>query len=176
METGEIFNKLKAAAPGSVLEKGRFGRSAHLSVWVETRSLPEVASFLKNDPEIALDWLENLSAIQMDEAIVVTYFVRSSVHGHSLILRGSLEPAGPSKEVDLPSVARSWAMAAPFEAEIQELFGVCFLDAQGAKVYEGGGRLPKNWHGYPMRKSYVFPSGFLGVSHTRRPTSRGGNA
>lgn len=175
METGEIFSKLKSAAPGSVLEKGRFGRSAHLSVWVETRALPEVASFLKNDPEIALDWLENLSAIQMDDAIVVTYFVRSSAQGHSLILRGSLEPAGPAKEVDLPSVARSWAMAAPFEAEIQELFGVRFLDAGGKKAYESGSLLPKNWHGYPMRKSYVFPSQFLGVPHVRKPSSREGN-
>lgn len=176
METGEILNKLKIAAPGSVLEKGRFGRSAQMSLWVETRALPEIASFLKNDPDIALDWLENLSAIQMDEAIVLTYFLRSSTRGHTLILRGSLEPASPSKEVKLPSLAGCWTMAAPFESEIQELFGVRFMDARGAPIYEVGNRLPKGWNGFPMRKNYVFPTEFLGVPHSRRATMTEGNA
>ena len=176
MDTGEILNKLKLAAPGSVLEKSRFGRSANLSLWVETRQLPEIAAFLKEDTEIALDWLENLSAIQMDKAIVLTYFVRSTSNANTLILRGSLEPSSASKEVKLASVARSWAMAAPFEAEIQEMFGVRFIDSEGEPAYPGPGRLPAGWTGFPLRKSYVFPVEFLGIPHVRKPVAPEGNA
>jgi Ni,Fe-hydrogenase III component G len=179
VETGEILSKLKAAVPGSVLEKSRFGRSAHLAVWVETRSLPEVAAFLSQDPEVALDWLENLSAIELDKAIVLTYFLRSSSRAEkadALILRCSLEPSAPAKEVELPSVARSWAMAAPFEAEIQEMFGVRFLGRDGKPAHAGPGLLPKGWHGFPLRKTYVFPAEFLGIPHLRRPMPPEGNA
>lgn len=176
MDTGEILNKLKTAAPGSVLEKKRFGRSDQTSVWVEARALPEIAAFLKSDPRISLDWLENFSAIQMDEAIVLTYFLRSSAHDHNLIVRASVEPPSPSKEVEAPSVARTWAMATPFEAEIQELFGVRFVDPQGQPAYPGEHRLPKGWNGFPLRKSYVFPTRFLGIIHARRVPNREGNA
>jgi NADH-quinone oxidoreductase subunit C len=180
VEATEILNKLKQAAPGSVLEKSRFGRSELLSVWVEARTLPEIASFLKNEPDVKLDWLENLSGIQLDGAIVLTYFLRSSQQTPSrdpgLILRVSLEPSGPAKEVEVPSVTRSWAMAAPFEAEIQELFGVRFLDADGRPAHEAGIRLPRDWNGYPLRKSYVFPTRFLGIPHARRNRAPEGNA
>jgi NADH-quinone oxidoreductase subunit C len=176
VETGAILNKLKAAVPGSVLEKSRFGRSESLSLWVESQTMPEVASFLKSQPEIRMDWLENLSAIQMDKAIVVTYFLRSFEGEGTLIVRASVEPPGAAREVELPSVARTWEMAAPFEKEIQDLFGVIFTGQDGKRVYPGTDRLPMGWNGFPLRKSYVFPSEFLGISHVRRRTSPEGNA
>jgi Ni,Fe-hydrogenase III component G len=176
VDTGEILSKLKTAVPGSVLEKSRFGRSAFLSLWVETRALPEIAAALKGKQDIKLDWLENLSAIQMEKAIVVTYFLRSSSNDNTLILRCSVEPANPAKEVELPSVVSSWAMAAPFEAEIQEFFGVRFVDSKGELVHTGPGKMPKGWNGFPLRKNYVFPMEYLGIAHARRPTAPEGNA
>lgn len=182
MDTGEIQNKLKKALPGSVLEKSRFGRSAQLSLWVESRSLPEVAKFLCADPEIGLEWLENLSAIQMDDAIVLTYFLRTaSASGgtreeSTLILRASVEPKGVTKDVAFPSVAQTWAMASPFEAEIQEMFGVRFLDLSDKPAYPGPGKLPSGWNGFPLRKTYVFPSEFLGIQHARVPVAPEGEA
>ena len=182
MDTGEIHSKLKKAIPGSVLEKSRFGRSAQLSLWVESRSLPDIAAFLVADADIALDWLENLSAIQMDDAVVLTYFLRRSSGAEgpagtsTLILRASIELKGAAKEVTFQSVAKTWAMAAPFEAEIQEMFGVRFLDPRGEPAYQGPGKLPAGWTGFPLRKSYVFPSEFLGIQHARVPMAPEGEA
>jgi Ni,Fe-hydrogenase III component G len=185
VETAEIINRLKLASPGCVLEKGRFGRSDRTAVWVEARALPEIARFLKNEVGIRFDWLENLSAIQMDGAIALTYFLRVSdfvsesdpaARGGALILRVSVELEGPAKEVDVPSVARTWAMAAPFEAEIQELFGVRFMDADGRPAHAPGIRLPRGWNGFPLRKTYVFPTRFLGITHVRRSHFPEGNA
>ena len=174
METGEIINKLKSAVPSCVLEKSRFGRSGNLSLWVDSRTILLAAGFLKDDPEVRLEWLENMSAIQMDGALVVTYFLRSYVSKASLMIRASLEPAGPSKDVSLASVSSIWAMASAFEFEIQELFGIRFEGlAQGGVI---GQRLPKNWNGFPLRKTYVFPTEFLGIPHARKNAPREGNA
>lgn len=176
MDTGEIQNKLNSAVPSSVLEKVRFGRSDHLSLWVEGRSLPKIAAYLKSQAKVEYDWLENLSAIQMDKAIVLTYFLRSTTQAHRLILRVSVEPSGPAREADLPSVADAWAMATPFENEIQELFGVRFLSAAGEPVYREPNKLAPGWNGFPLRKTYVFPTGYLGISHSRKNVAPEGNA
>jgi NADH:ubiquinone oxidoreductase subunit C len=142
--------------------------------------LPEAAAFLKSDPGTRLEWLENLSGVQLEGAIVMTYFLRPSTVSPSdaqpLILRVSARLASPAKEVDVPSVAGVWAMAAPFEAEIQELFGVRFLGADGRPAHEAGIRLPRDWNGFPLRKNYVFPTQFLGIAHARRPRGPEGNA
>jgi NADH:ubiquinone oxidoreductase subunit C len=175
VEPVEILKKLKQVAPGSVLEKAPFGRSSTTSLWVEARLLADLASKLKADPGTALDWLENLSAIQMDEALVVTYFLRSTTQKSTLILRVSLVPQSASREVELPSVAQIWSMATPFEIEIQELFGIRFLDSAAQPAHAVSQRLPKDWNGYPLRKGYVFPTQFLGIPHSRRTPVDGGN-
>ena len=36
-------------------------------------------------------------------------------------------------------------------------------------------RLPKGWNGYPLRKSYVFPTEFLGIPHSRNRGQAGGS-
>jgi NADH:ubiquinone oxidoreductase subunit C len=175
VDTGEILNKLKKAIPGSVLETSRFGRSDQHAFWLEVRSLAQVAAFLKDEPAIALDWVENLSAIQLDQALVATYFLRSSIHPHTLILRISIVPESQAKEVQLPTVTASWQMAEPFEIEIQELFGMRFTDAEGRPAHVGAQRLPKGWNGFPLRKNYVFPTQFLGIPHSRKSLGAGGS-
>ncbi|MEK7397088.1 MAG: hypothetical protein AAB116_09140 [Candidatus Poribacteria bacterium] len=43
-------------------------------MWIETKSIQRVAEIIKQDNEISLDWLENLSAMQIGEALVFTGF------------------------------------------------------------------------------------------------------
>ncbi len=167
METAEILSRLKKAEIPGVLERSRFGRSESVSAWIESKSIAQVAEFLRSDPEIALDWLENLSAMQVDEALVLTYFLRSVAKKHSLILRASIVPPSASGEAEIPSVARIWAMAEPIEAEIGELFGVRFTRSPGWARKASGRLLPEGWVGFPLRKNYVFPKEFGEVKHAR---------
>lgn len=175
MEPLEILNKLKKAVPAAVLEETVFGQESGADgagrmdcAWVETRSLREVAGYLVSEPAIALDWLENLSVIQVEDSLVATYFLRSTRHAHQLVLRVSSSLASQSKEAELPSVRAAWAMAEPFEVEAGELFGILFTDAAGKRAHAPQQRLPKGWKGYPLRKTYVFPAEFLGIPHSRK--------
>lgn len=167
MDTSELIPRLEAALPGAVLEMRPFGRLGEVSLWVEMKSIARVAGFLRDDPMWAMDWLENLAAMEMEGTLVLTYFARSTSTGGKLVLRGTLQPKGSESLVEAPSVRETWPMAQCQEDEISDLFGIQF---------EGGGRrrrtfVPLDWVGFPLRKSYVFPVEYGGISHMRPPAT-----
>ena len=169
MDIAELINKINHAVPGAVLEKTRFGRTSRTAVWIEARALPEVAAFLHSGGGPALDWLENLSVMQMDETLVATYFLRSSQKpDRELIVRVSVAIPGLNRDVVFPSVSSTWPMARAFEVEAGELFGIRFNDRQGARTHQPYQLLPEGWTGFPLRKTYMFPTEFLGIAHSRK--------
>lgn len=141
---------LPGALQGAILEKVRFGRSENTSYWVQAARLQELCEHVKTYGE--MDWLENLSCAQVDQNLLLSYFLRSSVTKESTILRVSLElPSGYEDFVDVDSVERIWESAKPFEKEIYTLFGVCF---KGSQNESNASELP--WDGFPLRKDFVF--------------------
>jgi NADH-quinone oxidoreductase subunit C len=163
MDTSELIPKLERAVPGAVMEMRPFGRGGDVSLWVEMKSVARVARFLRDDPGLGLDWLENLNVMEMDGTLVLTYFARSSRGGESaLVLRGTVVPASADAEVDVPSVADVWPSASAFEQEAWDLFGVRFAKDLPRRL------VPADWNGFPLRKGYAFPSEYAGVPHMRR--------
>lgn len=151
MDTKELISKLEKSVPKAVMDVRPFGRKgqAQPSAWIEMKSICSIAQALVEEPELGLDWLESLTVFQVEDALVLTYFVRSSRTDASLILRGTVVPAKPDQEVEVPSVIEHWPMAREFEREAQELFGIRF---------EGGSRKSETpWDGFPLRKSFSLP-------------------
>ena len=147
MDTNELVTQILDRVPGAVLEKSRFGRSEMGLFWLRAGQLEEVARLLKG--EAGFDCLENLAAMQLDENLLFTYFIRKSETDEMIALRVSVE-AGPGEEwVDLQSVAAVWPMAVPLESEASRLLG--------AKI--PGQPNEKEWDGFPLRKSFVFHGG-----------------
>jgi NADH:ubiquinone oxidoreductase subunit C len=167
VDTSDLIPKLEAALPGSVLEMRPFGRSGEISLWIEMKSVAAVARLLRDDPAWGLDFLENLAVMEMEGSLVLTYFVRSTVNDARLILRGTLAPEGPEAPVDAASVIDAWPMARAQEGEIADLFGVRFT----GHLRDRRAFVPIDWVGYPLRKSYVFPVEYGGVSHMRPAAS-----
>jgi NADH:ubiquinone oxidoreductase subunit C len=171
VEPATLIQKLNDIAPGAILEKQRFGRSGALSVWIEVRAIQKIAEGVRHAAGLELDWLENLSVMQLDEALVLSYFVRSTTTDERVILRGSVVPPSINAEVKVPSVVDVWEMAAPMQEEIAELFGVRFSGGGSGSGGDGvearGSRLPEGWRGFPLRKGYVFPTEVLNIPHRR---------
>ncbi len=170
MDKNPLIAKLNKVAPDSVLESRRFGRSGITSIWLEAEAIAKIANYLRFDADLQMDWLENLSVVEFEQALVVTYFVNSNTTRESVILRISVVPASPLERVYLPSARSVWPMAEPMEKEAEDLFGVSFRESVGA---EAGGQglkanlLPENWVGFPLRKGYVFPKEVYGLPHSR---------
>ncbi len=167
METSELLPRLEQAVPGGVLEARPFGRRRDFSVWVEMRSIEKIAAFLRSGDGLDVDWLEALTWMEIEGAIVLTYFLRSRAFASSLVVRGSLEAMGPSSMPKCLSVRRVWPEASQFEEEISELAGVMFGEPSGPF------RLAVGVAGYPLRKSFVFPKEVSGMIHSR-PVGRSG--
>lgn len=169
MDKNPLIAKLNKAAPDSVLENRRFGRSGITSIWLEAEAIVKIANCLRFDVDLQMDWLENLSVVEFEQALVASYFVSSNTTLESVILRISVVPTSPLERVYLPSTRSVWPMAEPMEKEAEDLFGVSFENADG----EAGGQglkanlLPENWVGFPLRKGYVFPKEVYGLPHSR---------
>jgi NADH:ubiquinone oxidoreductase subunit C len=168
VDTSDLIPKLEAVAPGAILEARPFGRSGALSLWIEMRAIEKVARALRDDEALGLDWLENLSAMEFEGAIVLNYFLRSTSALQGLfVLRGSVLPESPESETDVGSVRAIWPMAEAFEREIADLFGIRFAGNPKADPTGKRGLLPEGWVGYPLRKNYVFPMEYLDIPHAR---------
>jgi NADH:ubiquinone oxidoreductase subunit C len=142
-------NELSSVFNAKILDRARFGKTDVPLFWVEQGSLKELAASLRADPEISIDWLENLSVMQVDEILVVTWFLRSRKGRKRLVLRSTVVPAHANDAADLPSLADTWPEASLMEREASEMFGIRF-----------GGReiprriLPAGFSGFPLRKSF----------------------
>jgi NADH:ubiquinone oxidoreductase subunit C len=165
VEMNEKFSAIFNQIPGSLLEKARFGRSESLAYWINSSHLFECTKRLRSDA--GMSWLENLSCIQVDQNLVMTYFIRSSIaeaHQETTILRVSfdLPPANPHEQSDgqelvsAPSVSEVWPIAEEFENEIAKLFGVHFKRQDG-RAEKQSAQAEESWNGFPLRKDFVFP-------------------
>jgi NADH:ubiquinone oxidoreductase subunit C len=165
VETNDKFSAIFNQIPGALLEKSRFGRSESHAYWINSASLFECTKRLRS--EGGMSWLENLSCIQVDQSLVMTYFIRSTVsepQQETIILRVSFDlphstPHGDGDEhplVSAPSVSEIWPIADEFEIEIAKLFGVQFTRQDGRAEKESA-HAEASWNGFPLRKDFVFP-------------------
>ncbi len=168
METAALLSKLNQVAPGLIFEKQAFGRANLMSVWIEAKSVVKFARIVCDEAALRMTWLENLSAMQLEDAFVLSYFVRSHKTDAELVFRVSIAPDSETDWVDIESVAEVWPMAREFELEIRDLFGVRFVDPIEEPAVRGRTLLPEGWRGFPLRKSYIFPTEVDGVPHAAR--------
>jgi NADH:ubiquinone oxidoreductase subunit C len=153
VETGDPVTRIFKHAPHFILETSRFGRSESMVYWLDSKNLLETSRLLKDG---GFDWLENLSAMQVDENLVFTYFLRGSQGTDTAVFRTSIELGSVSGKsgfgedwVEMDSVASVWPMAQAFESEISRLFGVKLRGVESRFDHDG----------FPLRKTFVVNGG-----------------
>lgn len=165
METDPYLQQIEKQFPDAILEVKPLGRGKFLSIWIESKQIVNIATFLKEHPEGQFEFLENIVALDFNGSVILTYFLSSLTHKKTIILRVSAAIKQKDSELSLPSVQPVWLSAVPFEDDINHLFGVQFI----GKLEAVKNFLPRSWVGYPLRKDYVFPENFLNFPHSRLP-------
>ena len=138
----DIAGKLEEKFPGSIVD------SSEDNLTVKSKSLLDIASFLKTAPDLAFDYLTSVTAVDYYGYFEVVYHLTSLEHNHTLVVKTRCyERDNPA----LPSVVSLWRGADFQEREIYDLMGIRFDGHPNLKrifLWEG-------FKGHPLRKDYL---------------------
>ncbi|MFD2368431.1 NADH-quinone oxidoreductase subunit C [Brevibacillus sp. GCM10020057] len=107
----------------------------------------EVASFLKEDEQLAFDYLSDLHGVDYDDRMEVYYHFYSYKNRQNLAVKVKTDRENPT----VPSVMGIWQGANWNEREAFDLLGIHFPGHRDMRRI----LLPDDWVGYPLRKDYV---------------------
>lgn len=118
------------------------------TVEVTKDKLIDVLTFLKNDPDTAMNYLSDLTAVHFpdnEKVFEVVYHLYSIPKGHSLRLKVGLDDGE-----GCPTATGVWRTANWHEREVHDMFGIVFEGHPNLKTI----LLPEKWDGHPLRKEY----------------------
>ena len=135
-------------------------------VVVEPTAIRDICLFARDEEDLAFDVLCNQSGVdyKAEGYIEVVYHLYSYTHRHYLILKART----PRDHAVLPSVEPVWKAANWLEREIYDLLGVAFTDHTDLRRL----LMPEDWVGHPLRKDFVEPTEYHGISTTRESLLR----
>jgi NADH-quinone oxidoreductase subunit C len=161
MTMQEIHSALSERFPGAV-EPFQAPSAGDVFIKVVPEHFHEVCLFLRDDPAMRFDLLRLISGVDKGDKVSgdklsSVYHVFSIEQGHGVVLHVDLERAAPN----VASVADIWPAADWHEREAYDMVGI---------IYEGHPDLrrillPDDWEGYPLRKDYVAPKEYHGLTN-----------
>lgn len=145
-------------------------------VAVEPARLVEVCTFLRDDPRLRFELLNNISGVDylepdpkkaakagFDPHLELVYHLSSFTYpGRRFTLKLVLprwKDNKPGELPEVPSVAGVWRTADWHEREVYDLVGVFFTGHPDLRRI----LLAEDWVGHPLRKDYEFPLEYHGI-------------
>jgi len=144
--------------PDPAIKKDK-GRAGDPFLMVDPQSLPALLEICRDDPQLAFTMLVDLTATDPaadDENLWVHVELLSTTLHHRAAIRCLL----PKSKPVLPTCALVYRSAQWHERECGEMFGIEFVGHPDPRHV----LLPDDWEGYPLRKDYVYPEEYHGIS------------
>jgi NADH-quinone oxidoreductase subunit C len=116
-------------------------------VSVPPAKLYTLAWQLREKEEAQFDFLFNLSGVDYGQDLGVVYHLRSTVHGHSIVLKTR---TSDRENPQIDSLSGIWETANLHEREVFDLLGIKFSNHPDLRRLF----LDNSW-GFPLRKDYV---------------------
>jgi NADH-quinone oxidoreductase subunit C len=157
MDNATVAERITSAFPSAITGTQEF--RGQLSVFVAREAIVEVARFLRDDPALCYNFLENLCAVDYlgrEPRFEVVYHLLSHANRHRVCLKVGVPEQSPS----LPSLTPLWSTANYQEREMFDLFGLIFTGHPSLDRI----LMPEDWEGYPLRKDV--PLGYEEVAFT----------
>jgi NADH-quinone oxidoreductase subunit C len=157
MEPLQILERVKSRFGDRVLET--VDKKPDPFAVVDPHAIVEIGRFMNEDPGLAMDCLSNQSGVDYKDRVEVVYHLFSYKHRHTAVLKVKLPRENPSIE----TVESIWKSANWMEREIFDLLGVNFEGHSDMRRI----LMPEDWIGYPLRKDFVEPAEYHGISTVR---------
>jgi len=154
-----VHARLRDAFGGAIGELTGANRDA--SCTVEPPRIVEVCRFLQREPALRFDCLSNLSGVDYPKrgVIQVVYHLFSYPLRHWIVVKVD----APRDNPVVPSVSGVWSAANWQEREVYDLLGVTFTGHPDLRRI----LMPEDWPGHPLRKDFVEPEEYHGISTSR---------
>ncbi len=128
-----------------------------LTLVVRKDIIYELMAFLKNDSELAYNFLADVTAVDysvMEDVLMKYDYARFMVVYHLLSTetkeRLRVKVPVREKELSIPSMASIWKVANWLERETYDMFGITFEEHPDLRRI----LMPDDYEGYPLRKDY----------------------
>jgi NADH-quinone oxidoreductase subunit C len=157
MTSLEVYERIKARFPSAVMEV--VDKAIDPFAVLDPASIIDVFKFLRDDPETAMECLSNESGVDYKDRIEVVYHLFSYKHRHNAVLKVKL----PRENPVLATAETVWKSANWMEREIFDLVGVTFEGHSDMRRL----LMPEDWPGHPLRKDFVEPLEYHGISTVR---------
>ncbi len=157
MEPLQILERVKNRFGDRVLET--VDKKPDPFAVIDPGAIVEIARFMNEDPELAMDCLSNQSGVDYKDRIEVVYHLFSYKHRHTAVLKVKLPRENPA----VATVETIWKSANWMEREIFDLLGVNFEGHSDMRRI----LMPEDWIGHPLRKDFVEPAEYHGISTVR---------
>jgi NADH-quinone oxidoreductase subunit C len=159
LEAADIHARLRGRFGEAVGDLVGTGRDASASVL--PARVADVARFLRTEAGLEFDCLSNLSGVDYPkrEVIEVVYHLYSYRHRHAFVLK----VGAPRDNPVVVTVANVWRHAEWQEREVFDLLGVVFEGHPDLRRI----LMPEDWPGHPLRKDFVEPEEYHGISTSR---------
>ena len=157
MDAPQIYERIQERFPGKVLEVSE--RKPDPFAVIDPAAVVEVGRFLHDDAAAAMDCLNNQTGVDYKDRIEVVYHLFSYTHRHACVLKVKL----PRENPVVATVEEIWRAANWMEREIFDLLGVTFEGHSDMRRI----LMPEDWLGFPLRKDFVEPLEYHGISTVR---------
>jgi NADH-quinone oxidoreductase subunit C len=126
---------------------------------VDPAAIVDVCRFLRDDPATLMNCLSNQTGVDCKDRIEVVYHLFSYRLHHAAVLKVKLARDNPAVD----TVENLWKSANWMEREIFDLLGVTFEGHSDLRRI----LMPEDWPGHPLRKDFVEPAEYHGISTVR---------
>jgi len=159
LDSAGLHARLRDQFGDAVGELVGAGRDA--SCTVEGARIAEICRFLRDEPALRFDCLSNLSGVDYPKqsAIQVVYHLFSYPLRHWIVLKVNALRDDPV----VPTVSAVWSAGDWQEREVFDLLGVTFTGHPDLRRI----LMPEDWPGHPLRKDFVEPQEYHGISTSR---------
>lgn len=157
MEPLQIYERVRQRFSERVLET--VDKKPDPFIVIDPAALPEVCHYLYDESELAMDCLSNETGVDRKEHLEVVYHLFSYRHRHGAVLKVRL----PRAEPRVATVEDIWKSANWMEREIYDLLGITFEGHSDLRRI----LMPEDWPGHPLRKDFVEPLEYHGISTVR---------
>lgn len=159
LDSAAVHSRLRTRFGDVVGDLGGTAQSPSLTVAPE--HVVDVCRHLRDDLELDFDCLSSLAGVDYPkrEVIQIVYLLFSYRHRHSFTLKVDV----PRDDPRVATVVPLWSTADWHEREVFDLLGVVFEGHPDLRRI----LMPEDWPGHPLRKDFVEPETYHGISTSR---------